>query len=113
MNKIEITSEQERIARFAKAISHPTRVAIMFFLAESNDDCFFSDIHDVLNIAKPTLSQHLGELKKAGLVLAEEFPPRVKYRVNSAEWDTMRGFFADFFHMCGCKKDDCVCECCS
>ena len=112
MNKLKITGDQERIAKFAKAISHPTRVAIMFFLADREEDCFFGDIHEVLNIAKPTLSQHLSELKKAGLVINENQPPKVKYYVNSQEWDDLRSLFAEFFNICGCKKDSCSCGCC-
>lgn len=112
MEKLEITKDYERIAAFSKAISHPTRVAIMFFLADRKEECFFGDIHEVLNIAKPTLSQHLAELKKAGLVLTEEFPPRVKYKVNSEEWDDMRKLYARFFNMCGCRKESCTCGCC-
>ncbi|MCH5236601.1 MAG: winged helix-turn-helix transcriptional regulator [Muribaculaceae bacterium] len=112
MSKIEITREHERIALFAKAISHPTRVAIMFFLADQKEDCYFGDIHNVLHIAKPTLSQHLNELKKAGLVINEIQSPKVKYSVNHSEWEEARLMFADLFKMCGCKKDHCTCNCC-
>ena len=51
MAKLEITLEQERLARFAKAMGHPTRIAILNFLAQRNE-CFFGDIHEVLPIAK-------------------------------------------------------------
>ena len=113
MKKIEITSNQGKIASYAKAISHPTRVAIMFFLANREEDCYFSDIHDVLNIAKPTLSQHLNELKKTGLVLNEVRAPKVRYYINRSEWDEMRHLFADLFNICGCEREKCECECCS
>jgi len=56
----EYTAEQEQIARFAKAMGHPARIAILDFLA-SQDSCFFGDIHDELPIAKATVSQHLKE----------------------------------------------------
>lgn len=113
MNKLEITKDQECIAKFAKAISHPTRVAIMFFLADRKEDCYFGDIHNVLDIAKPTLSQHLNELKKSGLVINEIQSPKVKYSVNSEKWDEVRNLFAEFFRMCGCKKETCNCGCCN
>lgn len=76
MAKLEITPDQERLARFAKAMGHPTRIAILHFLAERNE-CFFGDIHEVLPIAKATVSQHLSELKEAGLIQGTIEPPEV------------------------------------
>ena len=64
------TEEQERLARFAKAMGHPVRIAILQFLA-SQESCFFGDIHEELPIAKATVSQHLKELKDAGLIQGE------------------------------------------
>ena len=65
MKKKQYTAEQEQIARFAKAMGHPARMAILDFLSKQ-DSCFFGDIHDELPIAKATVSQHLKELKEAG-----------------------------------------------
>lgn len=50
------TPDQQQVARFAKAMGHPARVAILDFLARQ-DSCFFGDIHEVLPIAKATVSQ--------------------------------------------------------
>ena len=63
----DYTDEQERIARYAKAMGHPARMAILQFLA-GRETCFFGDIHEELPIAKATVSQHLKELKEAGLL---------------------------------------------
>lgn len=52
------TDEQEQIARFAKAMGHPARMAILQFLLRQ-ETCFFGDIHEELPIAKATVSQHL------------------------------------------------------
>ena len=109
MAKIEISPEQERLARFAKALGHPTRVAIMYFLAK-REECYFGDIAEVLHIAKPTVSQHLKELREAGLIKGEVLPPKVKYCINVEAWDEMRALFADFFEFCRCGKD-CNCKC--
>lgn len=103
MAKIEITPEQERLARFAKALAHPTRVAIMYFLAK-NEECYFGNIAEVLNIAKPTVSQHLKELKEAGLIQGEVMAPKVRYCVNCDVWDEARTVFEQFFKDCACKK---------
>ena len=62
MESKKYTLEQEQIARFAKAMGHPARMAILEFLAKQ-DCCFFGDIHEELPIAKATVSQHLKELK--------------------------------------------------
>ena len=80
------TEQEEKIARYAKAMGHPTRIAILKFLA-SRTDCFFGDIHEVLPISKATVSQHLSELKDAGLIQGEIFPPKVKYCINSENWE--------------------------
>ena len=67
MIKKKYTEEQEKLARFAKAMGHPARIAILQFLA-SQECRFFGDIHEELPIAKATVSQHLKELKEAGLI---------------------------------------------
>ena len=74
----DYTDEQERIARYAKAMGHPARMAILQFLA-GRETCFFGDIHEELPIAKATVSQHLKELKEAGLIQGEIEAPKVKY----------------------------------
>ena len=63
MTKKAYTDQEEQIARFAKAMGHPARMAILQFLVRQ-DSCFFGDIHEVLPIAKATVSQHLKELKE-------------------------------------------------
>ena len=60
----QYTEKQEQLARFAKAMGHPARIAILSFLAKQ-DSCYFGDIHEELPIAKATVSQHLKELKDA------------------------------------------------
>lgn len=76
-NKKEYTEKQERIARFAKALGHPARIAIMQFLAQQ-EQCYFGDIHEELPIAKATVSQHLTELKDAGFIQGTIEMPKVK-----------------------------------
>ena len=87
------TEQEERLARFAKAMGHPTRIAILKFLA-SQDCCFFGDIHEVLPIAKATVSQHLNILKEAGLIQGEIFPPKVRYCINSENRHSMLKLFS-------------------
>ncbi|MCH5345926.1 MAG: winged helix-turn-helix transcriptional regulator [Muribaculaceae bacterium] len=109
MAKIEITPEQERLAKIAKALGHPTRVAIVCFLAK-REECYFGDIADVLNIAKPTVSQHLKELKEAGLIQGEVMAPKVRYCVNCEVWEEAQAMFSQFFNGCACKTNKNCCK---
>ena len=59
--------KQEQLARFAKALGHPTRIAIVQFLIRQKE-CYFGKIREELPIAKATVSQHLQELKEAGII---------------------------------------------
>ena len=108
MAKKGYTTDQERIARYAKALGHPTRIAIMCFLARQ-EQCYFGDIHEELPIAKATVSQHLKELKAAGLIQGEVEIPKVRYCINRAAWDEAWQLFGGFFGQCVCKKENC-CE---
>lgn len=103
------TEHEEQIARFAKAMGHPARMAILHFLA-SQQSCFFGEIHEVLPIAKATVSQHLKELKEAGLIQGEIEAPKVRYGINRSNWLLARDLFAEFFregHTDGRPHDSC------
>jgi ArsR family transcriptional regulator, arsenate/arsenite/antimonite-responsive transcriptional repressor len=106
MMKKRYSEEQEKIARLAKAMGHPARIAILQFLA-SQECCFFGDIHEELPIAKATVSQHLKELKEAGLIQGEIETPKVKYCINKENWETAKKMFADFLGQSICKKEGC------
>lgn len=106
MTQKKYSEEQERIARFAKAMGHPARIAILQFLA-AQECCFFSDIHEELPIAKATVSQHLKELKEAELIQGEIEAPKVRYCINKENWEIARRMFADFFGQPVCKKESC------
>ncbi len=105
-NKKDYTINQEQIARFAKALGHPARIAILDFLAK-RDTCYFGDIHEELPIAKATVSQHLKELKDAGLIQGEIETPKVKYCINRENWALAKQMFNKFFCDCVNKKDTC------
>ena len=108
MKTKQYTKEQEQIARFAKAMGHPARMAILNFLAKQ-DSCFFGDIHEELPIAKATVSQHLKELKEAGLIQGEIETPKVRYCINRDNWELARNLFATFLNNCNSKDTSC-CE---
>lgn len=97
MPKKELTKEQEQIARYAKALGHPIRIAILQMLA-SQTCCYHGDMSEILPIAKSTLSQHLNELKDAGLIQGEITLPSVKYCINKQNWETARKLFGALFN---------------
>ena len=92
----DYTVDNEQLARFAKAMGHPARITILQYLA-SLDCCFFGDIHNVLPIAKATVSQHLKELKDAGLIQGEIETPKVKYCIDQNNWEKAQALFEGFF----------------
>ena len=76
-----ITEEQKKMARYAKAMGHPIRMYVLEILSKQSC-CYSGDISDELPIVKSTLSQHLKELKDAGLIQGEIETPKVKYCIN-------------------------------
>lgn len=92
------TDNQEKVARYAKALSHPVRVFILDYLAKNTNKCCYSgDMAEELPIARSTLSEHLKELKNAGLIQGEINPPYIKYCINRENWQEAKDMFATFF----------------
>lgn len=106
MKTKQYTEKQEQLARFAKAMGHPARIAILSFLAKQ-DSCYFGDIHEELPIAKATVSQHLKELKDAGLIQGEIEAPKVRYCINRENWEFARLLFVEFLNDCTCTRTSC------
>ncbi|UKI17718.1 MAG: helix-turn-helix domain-containing protein [Bacteroidales bacterium] len=96
-------------ARFAKAMGHPARIAILDFSGPAGELLFFGDIHEVLPISKATVSQHLKELKDAGLIQGEIETPKVRYCINRENWEIASRLFGAFWGRPVCKKESC-CE---
>jgi ArsR family transcriptional regulator, arsenate/arsenite/antimonite-responsive transcriptional repressor len=90
------TENQINLARIAKAMGHPARVMILELLS-SQSCCYSGDLADELPIARSTLSQHLKELKAAGLIQGEVNPPKIKYCLNRKNWQTARQYFCHLF----------------
>src|SRR5664279_5268964 len=101
----DYTIDNEQLARFAKAMGHPARITILNYLA-SMDSCYFGEIHNEPPIAKATVSQHLKELKDAGLIQGEIEAPKVKYCINLENWEKAQAYFETFFAL---KKEKTTC----
>jgi ArsR family transcriptional regulator, arsenate/arsenite/antimonite-responsive transcriptional repressor len=91
------SKEQEQTARFAKALGHPVRIAILQLL-NTQTCCYHGDMAEELPIAKSTLSQHLNELKDAGLIQGDITPPTVKYCINSENWELAKTLLNELLH---------------
>ena len=86
------TRKQNRIAELAKAFSHPARVMILQHLSKKGI-CIMNDLVDVLPLSQSTVSQHLKELKRIGIVQGDVDPPKVCYCINEKVWEEFREEF--------------------
>jgi len=96
LETIVYKKDTEALAKFAKVLGHPTRIAILKHL-ESASCCHIGDLVDVFPLAQSTVSQHLKELKNAGLIQGELNPPKIKYCINQENWNVAKRLFQDFF----------------
>ena len=107
MNKAEKFDESlQELARFARVISHPARLAILRYLAETKT-CISGDISDKLPLSRTTVSQHLKELRDIGLIHGEIDGLKINYCLCSVEIDRFLKIFEDFFEPV--KKTEVIC----
>ena len=90
--KEEFSQKEQDLAAFAKALSHPARIAILKMLAQKNE-CICGELVEVLPLAQSTVSQHLKELKNAGLIDGAIDGPRSCYCIN---WKAFEKFNSEF-----------------
>jgi len=106
MNSELLSKDHEQLARFAKALGHPVRVYIMELL--SNQTCCFSgDLAEDLPIARSTLSQHLKELKAAGLIQGTIEYPKIRYCINPENWKLARSLFCELLKSINLSENQC------
>jgi len=92
----DYTQQEVEIARIAKALGHPARIAIIKILA-ARTTCICNDMVKELPLAQATVSQHLKELKDAGLIQGNITPPSIKYCINRENWEKAKEMFNTFF----------------
>ena len=92
---IPYSDDQVKLARFAKAMGHPARIKILEILSDRGC-CYSGNIAEEFPIALSTLSQHLKELKSAGLIQGEINPPFIKYCINKENWKQAKLLFDNF-----------------
>jgi predicted transcriptional regulator len=95
--KSEIFSmEQNRLATMLKALAHPARIAILQQIMKANA-CICGDLADELGLAQPTISQHLKELKSAGLIQGSVEGVTICYCIEPMAWRELQQHLNGFF----------------
>ncbi len=87
--------DQNHLADLAKALAHPARIAILEFLAKQNL-CVCGDIVEELPLSQATVSQHLAELKRVGLIKGDIDGPRVCYCIDQKVWQEAKQLLTQF-----------------
>ena len=85
----EFNIKEQKLAELCKALAHPARVAIINFLIKKKE-CICSDVVNELPLSQSTVSQHLKELKKSGLIKGDIDGPRVCYCIDQKRWNDAR-----------------------
>lgn len=97
IHKIEAFGKKEQdLAAFAKAMSHPARIAILKVLAQKNE-CICGEIVEVLPLAQSTVSQHLKALKEADLIKGSVEGPKSCYCINWKAFEKFNDSFNSLF----------------
>lgn len=101
------TPKQNQLAKLAKALGHPARIAILELLKQQA--CICGDIVEELGLSQSTISQHLKELKEAGLIKGEIEGPRTCYCINNTQIEQVK---VDMQELLSVPKIDCDTDCC-
>jgi len=98
LTKTEIfTEQQNRIATIAKVLGHPARIAILEFLIKL-ESCVCGDLVKDIGLAQPTISQHLKELKKVGLIKGAIEGTSVCYCIHEENWEEISVLLGAFLN---------------
>lgn len=94
----DFTVKDNKIAKYAKAFAHPARVAILRLLIQKQA-CICGDIVDELPLSQSTVSQHLKELKAAGLIKGDIEGVKVCYCIDEKEWEIAKKYLNELFEL--------------
>lgn len=98
LTKSEIfTEEQNKIASIAKVLGHPARIAILEFLIKL-ESCVCGDLVKEIGLAQPTISQHLKELKKVGIIKGTIEGTSVCYCIDDENWEQIKNLLGQFLN---------------
>lgn len=102
----EFTIKDNKIAKYAKALAHPARVAILQLLIKKQA-CICGDIVEELPLSQSTVSQHLKELKEAGLIKGDVEGVKVCYCIDEKEWEAAKSYLDALFNSYTVNKNKC------
>ena len=102
----QFTNRQNELSALAKALGHPARIAIIEYLL-SVDTCICGDIVDVLPLAQATVSQHLKELKNAGLIKGNVEGTAICYCIDENGFEKIKSFFDHITVSLKNKRNEC------
>jgi len=107
-NSQKFDDDLQDLARFARVISHPARLAILQYLAETKT-CISGDITDFIPLSRTTVSQHLKELRDLGLIHGEIEGLKINYCLCNTELAKYKEMFSNFFTEIGTSEISCNC----
>ncbi len=90
------STSQNELAQVAKVMAHPARIAILQYISKQ-EGCICTDLVDEIGLAQPTISQHLNEIKKIGLLKGTFEGKNLCYCIDQERWAQIRALFQDFF----------------
>lgn len=102
----EFTAKENKIAKYARALGHPARIAILNIIVK-HKSCICGDIVEELPFSQSTVSQHLKELKEVGLIMGEIEGTKVCYCVDEKEWAIVENYFTEMFSKIKQSKGNC------
>jgi ArsR family transcriptional regulator len=102
----EFTVKDNRIAKYAKALAHPARIAILKILIQ-RQACICGDIVEILPLSQSTVSQHLKELKEAGLIKGDIEGAKVCYCIDEKEWSIAQNYMKELFASYDASRPKC------
>ncbi len=102
----DYSTKELSIAKYAKALSHPARIAILNLLLKKQS-CICGDIVEELPLSQSTVSQHLKELKEAGLIKGDIDGVSVCYCIDEREWKKANSLINSFMELFKGNKSDC------
>jgi DNA-binding transcriptional ArsR family regulator len=107
-NSQKFDENLQELARFARVISHPARLAILQYLAETKT-CISGDISDYIPLSRTTVSQHLKELRDLGLIHGEIDGLKINYCLCNSLLSKYKSMFSEFFNEIGTSEIKCDC----
>nr|WP_298922867.1 metalloregulator ArsR/SmtB family transcription factor [uncultured Allomuricauda sp.] len=90
------SATQNELAQVAKVLAHPARISILEYISRQ-ENCICNDLVDVIGLSQPTISQHLNEIKKIGLLKGTFEGKNLCYCINEERWEELQNSFNTFF----------------